>query len=663
MMKRILSSVLAVATVAAVMLFPTSAEVTSVTQEVEVKYLSTVPTFDGDITAEEWGEKSFTVSGATAAKPGDTAPSEYNTFAWYTHEYDTTLKTIISEDEEDKAKIQGLTYDVWLRWDTKYLYMAVLVNDPDGYYLPNGRENIWNGDCVQFRVDPMGPNSYLTYKNPEYDYAAEGFDTEKSVGVGYMPWAYRTKICNIGMGYPADRNEAQVFDRADQGTGNMEKPQKLNDPKKLGPGKNPFGTDVDYASLFGMKVNDNGTNTYEVAVPWAFLDQWGKGQAAVGYAWGMSIVVLNGYNDGDATTSPFESYLTWGSGICGAQQDDSWLRPTLGGSNAIILSDVDALSGEKVEGLPVAVDKNPVDGEVVHNIIDVTGPEAYYFTTTDEVAATDGSYEVSMDIVYLGEDYVNPGRTYVGTWLGEGYGMAAGWDAVNKEFFIAPQLFDNGPQIDGSIPYASSDEFDWQIGDWHNITIKVAGETVQIYCDDELVLEDTDKRNALSGGDNGKYQIIVYNIGDFAYDNMDVTVAQGTHNFTFDSDDAEFNKSDMNLNAIPMANKIIPGACKNVDENSLYNCLIRPGVNAEGKNVLKCDFCGHEEESTVYGDANGDGKVNLDDVTEMLKYIAKWEGVAVDAVAADVNVDGSIALADVTLMLQYIAKWDVVLGA
>ena len=111
-MKRILSSILATATVASVMLFPTSADVTSVTQEQEVLYLSKAPEFDGEIKAEEWGAKSFTVSGATAAKPGDAAPSEFNTFVMYEHEVDEVTKAIISEDEAAKAKITGLTYDV-----------------------------------------------------------------------------------------------------------------------------------------------------------------------------------------------------------------------------------------------------------------------------------------------------------------------------------------------------------------------------------------------------------------------------------------------------------------------------------------------------------------------------------------------------------------------
>ena len=63
----------------------------------------------------------------------------------------------------------------------------------------------------------------------------------------------------------------------------------------------------------------------------------------------------------------------------------------------------------------------------------------------------------------------------------------------------------------------------------------------------------------------------------------------------------------------------------------------------------------------VPGDCNGDGGINLSDVTLLLQHIAKWD-VVLHTLAADVNVDDSISLSDVTLLLQYIAGWNVTLG-
>ena len=63
----------------------------------------------------------------------------------------------------------------------------------------------------------------------------------------------------------------------------------------------------------------------------------------------------------------------------------------------------------------------------------------------------------------------------------------------------------------------------------------------------------------------------------------------------------------------------------------------------------------------IYGDNTSDGKLNLSDVSVMLKYIAKWD-VAVDEVCCDVNADKSINLTDVTTMLKKVAGWRVYLG-
>ena len=59
----------------------------------------------------------------------------------------------------------------------------------------------------------------------------------------------------------------------------------------------------------------------------------------------------------------------------------------------------------------------------------------------------------------------------------------------------------------------------------------------------------------------------------------------------------------------------------------------------------------------IPGDVNGDGKINLMDVSVILRYIAKW-GITVDIDTADVNDDSRVNLNDASLILKYIAKWD-----
>ena len=63
----------------------------------------------------------------------------------------------------------------------------------------------------------------------------------------------------------------------------------------------------------------------------------------------------------------------------------------------------------------------------------------------------------------------------------------------------------------------------------------------------------------------------------------------------------------------------------------------------------------------VTGDLNGDAKLNLADVSMLLKHLAKWE-TGIHEPAIDANLDDKNNLADASLLLKYIAKWDVNVG-
>ena len=67
------------------------------------------------------------------------------------------------------------------------------------------------------------------------------------------------------------------------------------------------------------------------------------------------------------------------------------------------------------------------------------------------------------------------------------------------------------------------------------------------------------------------------------------------------------------------------------------------------------------DEAVLYniGDANGDGKINAKDVSNVLKVAASWSGIDLDETAADVNGDGTVNLKDVSLYLKKTAGWDV----
>jgi len=64
----------------------------------------------------------------------------------------------------------------------------------------------------------------------------------------------------------------------------------------------------------------------------------------------------------------------------------------------------------------------------------------------------------------------------------------------------------------------------------------------------------------------------------------------------------------------------------------------------------------------IYGDADGNGAVNLLDASAMMKFAAGWSDVTISEDAADVDGSGKVNLVDVGLVMKAIAKWDVVLG-
>ena len=671
LMKKFISSVLAAATLLTAASLPSVAEEGKGTSvEIDTPYFVSAPTFDGVITAEEWGEKSFTVSGATAAVRGDTAPSADNTFAWWSDSYRASPTAEAVEDTEARDKVKSASYDIWLRWDTEFLYVGAVVNDPDDYYLARGRESIWNGDALQLRVDPMGPNSYLAYKDSSYDYKTTPFNPDKAASVGRVPWAYHTKICNIGFGNVG--GELQAFDMADNGCGNLERKIKVNDEKKLGAGSsiaNQYADGKTMATKFAMtsKPSGNGgtTNTYEIAMPWAYLDQWGLGQAAVDYVWGMSIVTLFA----NAARGSYYGYLTWGSGICGSQQDVEAERATCGGSQAVHLTDKNALTGETVADLPHATDNTLPEGEVEYRVIGGLGLVANYLSSTTEYTFS-GGYSASADIAYVGNHPTDETKTLIGFKLGEGYGFTAGWDGYEKKFFIAEEIFDSG--ITRDTPYIkSNDTFDWKVGEWHNLGVMVNGTNVKVLCDGKVVLDDTDSRYACRS-DNGGYEILLYNMGDFYLDNLlyaeagyDLVTGADADKvrakFTFDSNDDAYNHSDLRLLVTPWGFTTEKGECQKANEDSLYDHLFMTEV-VDGKRVSICHFCGETHSLSIPGDADKDGAIGINDAIVVLKYIAQWSGVDVDLDAADVDVNNKVDINDAILILKKIAGWDVVLG-
>ena len=94
------------------------------------------------------------------------------------------------------------------------------------------------------------------------------------------------------------------------------------------------------------------------------------------------------------------------------------------------------------------------------------------------------------------------------------------------------------------------------------------------------------------------------------------------------------------------------GATENLDTGKYY---VR--VKANGTQLASET---QEIDIFLYGDANGDGKVDIDDLTRLRKYFA--ELTTVKFPGADANGDGTVDIDDLTLLRKYIAEEAVVLG-
>ncbi len=96
---------------------------------------------------------------------------------------------------------------------------------------------------------------------------------------------------------------------------------------------------------------------------------------------------------------------------------------------------------------------------------------------------------------------------------------------------------------------------------------------------------------------------------------------------------------------------------------------VKPTKESEGyTGDTYCSVCGELlsegeviSKMPLTGDINSDGDINLNDVSLLAQYVAKWN-IKVDETALDTSGDGSVNLTDVSLLAQYVAKWNVILN-
>lgn len=64
-------------------------------------------------------------------------------------------------------------------------------------------------------------------------------------------------------------------------------------------------------------------------------------------------------------------------------------------------------------------------------------------------------------------------------------------------------------------------------------------------------------------------------------------------------------------------------------------------------------------DAVVYGDVDGNGRINNRDLGVLQQYLGDWSDVQINLEAADVTHDGRVNNRDLGLMQQYLGDWDV----
>ena len=236
-------------------------------ETVEALYFDTPPVFDGVITEEEWGKPTVEVKAGQA----------------------TTYQM--------GADVVELTMKLWIRWDEEYMYVGVTSPDTDGQSLQEAGANNWNGDSIQFRFDPMGPNSS---------------------GNSNAPFSENnTTIPNVSFGFLTNEGKESAVDHRS------------------------LITDLNDSAMFKFGEAD-GVFTWEVAIKHSDICvEYGDilNDVKAGFTYGFTIVRLNAPKG-----ETYNAWLTWGDGVCGPQDDEFRC-----GSNAVTLSKTPAVVKPVVE--------------------------------------------------------------------------------------------------------------------------------------------------------------------------------------------------------------------------------------------------------------------------------------------------------------------------
>ncbi len=275
------------------------------------------PEIDGVVTVDEWGQPTVAHI-----------------------KYPENPQTDVSKDDQTDVE-----FTIWFRYTFDGFYIAAQTPDTSPCNDNVDGSQIWNGDCLQMRLDPYGCTEDQglfpsASRNANYsdDYQEFAFAYSKEDGLCY---AYCWHGIMEGMALQSEGGK--------------------------------YGA-----------TNDGTTTTYEVFIPW---DELVYDTPHVGTSYGIAAALLTA-TDGE-NDNKWQNWLEWGSGVINNRDDN------ICGTNRLVMS------GKTVFGGAALTDPNP-DGEVTTKapvpeaegdavLIDVTklsSPHDMHYTANDDGSVT-----------------------------------------------------------------------------------------------------------------------------------------------------------------------------------------------------------------------------------------------------------------------------------
>ena len=112
------------------------------------------------------------------------------------------------------------------------------------------------------------------------------------------------------------------------------------------------------------------------------------------------------------------------------------------------------------------------------------------------------------------------------------------------------------------------------------------------------------------------------------------------------------------VNSLPTRSASAKGTLRAIDNSSENNSMTATQITtARNKYWLPYRFNGSswvEMTASTRGDVDGDGNVNISDVTALINYLLSGNAASVDVTAADCDQDGNVNISDVTTLINYL---------